>query len=315
MRKLNKRISPSFITVVFLALANLASAQSNGYIKRGAYASAETAVKQEKKSEDKLLYGPLPYRTLAETVGETYIVLPLMDLFLKDGYSNLFLKGASKNISAKEGEGKLLKLTSLNEKEGFFIDSSGTEYRCEIIRERFTELAPIYDILSTKKRLINKPLWLNIKKYVVGDPYADKGTVIENARFAKVMVIDVLASYSNNVPVFIIFKDDKGRVGYENANMSGTNSTIELPDLFIEKFFTENPQTKYKLSDKTWAAVKAGRTEIGMPMDAVQLIEGRPTKRNKSVIGNIRKEQWVYGETAIQSYFYFENGKLTGISR
>ncbi|MCC8409787.1 DUF2845 domain-containing protein [Mucilaginibacter sp. UR6-1] len=300
----------SFFTLVFGITVTIASAQNNN-----TQTSISTEIKETQNQVGKLLYGPLPYRTLKETIGEIYITLPLSKYDEKSGYRELFKKGDKKNVDAVEGAGKKLKLIFVNENEGIFTDSNGVEYICKIFEETFTQLAPLSDIENSRKLLINKPLWLNVNKFVVGDPYSDKGTVIENARFSKVIVIDVLASYSNEMPIFIICKDDKGRVGYENVNMSGTNSTIELSDLFIEKFFTENPQTKYKLSDKTWATVKAGRTEIGMPMDAVQLIEGRPTKRNKSVVGTIRKEQWVYGETAIQSYFYFENGKLTGISR
>lgn len=49
------------------------------------------------------------------------------------------------------------------------------------------------------------------------------------------------------------------------------------------------------------------KLKIAMPKDIVILSWGKPEKINKSVYGNIIKEQWVYNS----QYLYFENGILT----
>jgi hypothetical protein len=49
------------------------------------------------------------------------------------------------------------------------------------------------------------------------------------------------------------------------------------------------------------------KLKIGMPKDIVILSWGKPEKINKSVYGNIIKEQWVYNN----QYLYFEDGILT----
>lgn len=86
--------------------------------------------------------------------------------------------------------------------------------------------------------------------------------------------------------------------------------------LFIETRWLDYPkwillEENYKyLEDKYpeyLEAVINKKIKIGMPKDVVILSWGKPDKINKSVYGNISKEQWVYKN----QYLYFENGVVT----
>lgn len=72
---------------------------------------------------------------------------------------------------------------------------------------------------------------------------------------------------------------------------------------------TENLEKKYTIK---WGAnavkqIKFGKVKNGMTAEQVKMAWGNPSKINKSIGRWGRHEQWVYGET----YFYFENDKLT----
>ncbi|RYY34590.1 MAG: hypothetical protein EOP46_12910 [Sphingobacteriaceae bacterium] len=309
---------PKYTSTLIISLFCVtAFAQNNSYIKKGAYTAAPTITQPAvEKQNNKFLYGPIPYRTLQETIGETYLVLPMLDVFIEDGYRYLFAKNSNKNVSTKEGEGKFLKLISVNDKEGEFTDSAGNVYVSKIDDDNtFWNLAPVTDFENTRKLLLNKQLWLKTNQYTTGDPYNRKSLKkISNVRFTHVTVIDVLASFSNNAPIFLVFKTDKGDIGFENANVSGTNTDLDPEYWFNEKFFIENPQITYKLTPKLWEAVKAHDLQIGMPAIAAELIYGRPTKRNKTKTATTVTEQWVYGDGTDTWYVYITNGKVSSVS-
>ncbi|MCC8409784.1 hypothetical protein LJ707_12665 [Mucilaginibacter sp. UR6-1] len=303
-----KKILLTIITALSVAIA---FGQNNSYIKSGSIGKAP----QEKpaQKEDKFLYGPVKYRELRETVGEKYLIIPIMKELASGGYRSIS-KGTIYNfdtkLSAAEGVGKVLILKSIDDKYAHFIDSLGNDYVSDLLNGYINKLVPVYDIEQARKLFLDKILWLNQTEIYIFDEIKQSYSPIKNLRFEQVTVIDIVVSYNSSVPIRFILKNKKGEIGLMDVIVSGTNSSPEylFKHRFANIFFTKDPKLTYKYTPAMWAKIKAGVTEIGMTEDQVKLSRGFPDKINRST-GAGTADQWIYGE----SYLYFRNGKLTSI--
>ncbi|MCC8409785.1 hypothetical protein LJ707_12670 [Mucilaginibacter sp. UR6-1] len=296
------------LTTLFI---NTAFGQNNSYIKSGSI--GKTPQEKPAQKEDKFLYGPVKYRELSETVGEKYVVVPLMKRFAADGYTYLStgtVFDRDKKVLETEGEGKILILKSLDNEYAHFKDSVGMDYTSQLFEGSIKDIVPVYDIDQARKLFLGKTLWLNQDQIYTFDQEKQSYTPIKNLRFEPVLVTDIVISYLSSVPARFIVKTKNGEVGLTDVLVSGTNSAPEFlfTRRFTNIFFTKDPKLTYKFTPAMWAKIKAGVTEIGMTEDQVKLSRGFPDKINRST-GAGTADQWIYGE----SYLYFRNGKLTSI--
>ncbi|MNY49118.1 hypothetical protein D3C86_1845120 [compost metagenome] len=96
--------------------------------------------------------------------------------------------------------------------------------------------------------------------------------------------------------------------------MSGSNQGYQYRDFysFYNNFWTYNPKLKYKYSPAIWKLIANKEVTLGMTKEQVKLSLGKPDDVDYSEYKSGTQEQWVYGTDAYRSYYYFENGRLTG---
>jgi hypothetical protein len=257
-------------------------------------------------------YGPLPYREPKETIGETYIVLPYYDSKYPESDVIKRADKPRKAIMLKELIGRKFKLMSIDDDNGHFQDSSGTEYLCLITNSTFAEIAPLKDIEDARNLFAGKTLWLNTDKAFASiSPDGTMSDEIELNRFEPVTVTSVLIGNGNNCPVTFKFKTAKGKEAVVRVDVSGTNTNHDANYAFNNLFFTQDPKTLYHFTPAVWQAVKNMSTPKGMPEDAFELVMGKPNHIHSSQVGHTSHQQWVYGHD-FQRFYYFENGKYTG---
>jgi hypothetical protein len=257
-------------------------------------------------------YGPLPYRELKETVGETYIVLLTGGDSSPVSYQISKANEPRKLVLFKDLVGKKLKLMSIDKDNGHFQDSLGTEYLCHISDNTFGDIAPLKDIEDARNLFAGKTLWLN--KDNASASASSDGTLsgkIELNRFEPVKVMSVSMSNNSDCPVIIKFRTAKGKEAVLKADVSGTNTEHDPEYAFNNLFFTQDPKTIFHFTPAIWQAVMNMSTPKGMPEDAFELVMGKPDHINSSQVGHTSHQQWVYGHDT-QRFYYFENGKYTG---
>jgi hypothetical protein len=258
------------------------------------------------------------YRSLEQTIGEKYIILSDMSQQQED--YDFISKASTPNngLPYGEGHGKVFKLTSIDDKNGHFVDSAGVEYLVRLEnRYQFYSIASFSDFNDAVKLFLGKNLWMNADKLYGGRTLIDEKKYgiksdITGVRFAQVTVIDILPFGIDDLPLVFVLKTAKGEVGYTFVNVSGTNALRKNENLFENIFFAQNPKTLYHFTAAVWKMIETRDVKIGMPAQAVELVMGRPDARHNTKTATTFREQWVYGTTN-PSYYYFENGKLTVI--
>ncbi len=255
-------------------------------------------------------YGPVPYHTLQQTIGEDYVVLPMNQVLQEAGYNIKKNDPQSSHLSYKEGLGKTLKLISIDEKIAHFKDSANTEYITDIRKNMIEDVALKTDFEEANKLFLNKTLWLNVTTIHSGDIPSTKWGFISDLKFDKVEVIGFAGYISSHLPVCFLVKTSKGEIGWCPISISGTNSIEKYS--FEKYFLTVDPKVSCNCSSETWMSIKASIPKIGMTTQQVRLCIGPPNDINRTVTGKTITEQYVYGFNKF-SYYYFTNGKLTNI--
>jgi hypothetical protein len=299
-------------TIIILTAATTFGQNGSGYIRSGSIGKVQPAASEAQKNE--FPYGPVKYRTLEETIGETYLVLPLSKYDLDYGYFNLY-EGDTTNdpnrLSKEKGDGLLITLASLQNDIAHFIDSSGKKYAAKLIDASISDVVPVYDIEQSRKLFLNKTLWMKRGfLFTYDDATGDYGK-ITGTHLDPVKVIDIVGGANQAFPVRFIVKTAEGETGFADVIVSGTNADlIDLKEYSFDKiFFAEDPHKTYHFTPKVWQMVKEYDTPIGIPMEAFKLVKGTPNAVNTLRTAKSVRQQWIYN-TIPRSYYYFENGKL-----
>ncbi len=268
---------------------------------------------QTKTVTGPLTYGPVPYRTLEQTIGEDYIVLKQNGTEKKYGFS--WIKKADDDdfpyLKDSTLVGKTLKLVQIDKnRTAQLIDGSSVRYRCKLVEDRYGDIAPLYDVSEAKKKFFQKTLWYN-HDWIKSIPnVTNNKNALKNLRFEPMRVIDVEFSDLSDCPVRFILETFTGEKGYMDVDVSGTNTDRKF--IFERFFFEQDPKLLYNFTPQEWHCIKAGLPQIGMSTQAVRLCLGPPNDINRTVAGKNVTEQYVYGFNKF-SYYYFTNGKLTTI--
>ena len=168
----------------------------------------------------------------------------------------------------------------------------------------------ITDIDIAYKLLLNKTI------YIISDQWLEEknnhGVYVFKQKYIPVLITKIGFGNSDG-PVKIVFKTNNGEEYYRDVIFSGINSSsapvFGVP--FQDFFSFDNPKDKYpNISNNIWTLIQNGKVKIGMTKQECKLSWGEPKNIN-TTSGNFGvHEQWVY---SIDSYLYFENGKLTTI--
>lgn len=263
------------------------------------------------KRPDRYFFGPVPYRTLEETVGEEYMVLPLDSGMKKFGYTYMKAQGSEKRLYSKDIEGKLLVLKSVTKDSAYFADSDGNKYVSVIAyNHTIANIAPLAEFKFARKLYLNKTLWIKTFSVKVGNHRDVINTETKNAIFEPVHILDIVPSTSNSYPLVFIIKTSDGTIGYTVAAISKTNTDRDPDFDFYNRFYIKDPKLIYKYPPATWANLKKNKIVVGMTEEQVLLIRKDPDQVNKVVVGGKVYKDWIYMEPKYHSYLFL-NGKVT----
>ncbi len=292
------------------------------------FATTQFAFSQKKNAEDRPYFAPAylntspvkesvkstDRRTLFALIGEDFIILPT-DVSSGGFFAFHYTNKPNMELSNKDVAGKHLKLIGINSKytEATFADSNGDRYTKGMIDSIIPGFIPLSEIQTAERIYNNTTWWLQrpALKVALGNKRRS-ASLWEPLKIVKVSISDV--SYA---PVRLTFKTQLGELGTADVDISGTN-TINHRDLSIEalrnrtfkSLLTDvNPKQGYKLSPAMWKIVEKGTIYLGMPSKAFEVMVGKPNHINTTTGFFGVHEQWVYGN----SYYYFENGKLTTV--
>lgn len=174
-------------------------------------------------------------------------------------------------------------------------------------------IAYLKDVDTAKKMLLGKTLYamVNSGYYDVED---GKMRVAKIKKFAP-YIVQSIGVGNSECPVKIIAKNTDGTEIAFLVAFSGVNKPycgfINGNGYFYDVFMFLNPKLKYKnIPSSIWNLIMNGRVQRGMTKEQCRLSWGNPENINVTTGSFGTHEQWVYG---LDSYLYFENGKLTTI--
>lgn len=247
-----------------------------------------------------------PYRASEQTIGETFIVNPSEP----DRKKHIFIEDKDGKKLSDLYDGRSLKFVKFEGIYGYLVDSVGNEFKTIFMKDQLSDVTPLIDFKAAQQ-LENKTFWLNLTKVYLGPAAVSRNSAsIKNLRFTRVTILKATLSGASYFPFALTLKTATGEIGNTYVYLSGTNGK-EPGYAFTEKFLSEDPKLKYHFTPAVWKMVQAGYTDIGMPMDAFELVMGSPNDIHSTKTAKGTTQQWVYGT----SFYYFENGKLTAIQR
>lgn len=294
---------------VFLFINNNVVLAQNPYIREG-------SIGKQKEQPETSQKDPLSFRPIEKWVGEKFIFLPEPKFLQKYGYHRFRGgKGSFDQPTYEECVGRIgtiIKVSySPSERITIQMDDNGQIYTAWG-SDSIDGIAPVADIDYARNKWLGKTLWHASKEVVTYNETTEEFGSIKFKKYSPVKVVDVVAGGDNHEPVRFILQTPSGEEGFVDINLSGTNVSYILRDFsrFEENFFTEDPRKIYKWSSKVWTAIDEEKVFIGMTAEQARMSWGKPKEINKTITGNVKHEQWVYGSG---SYIYFENGILTGI--
>lgn len=307
-----KQLLLSFL--MFLVLQPNILFGQNPYIHEGSIGKQKVASDIAKKD----IFSFIP---ISLWVGERFIFLPRTKSTQKYGYQN-FKGGDGKygQPTYNKYVGRIAKVVSVEKGRilwdiEFEMEDNGHRLTATAFSGTISDIALIADIDNARSKWIGKTLWYVDNKI---DTYnEDTGEVgsMKVKKYSPVKVVDIVLGWYDHEPVRFILQTSSGEEGFKDVNLSGTNVSDTLRDIFNFKefFLTQDPRIMHKWSDRIWSAIEEGKVFVGMTDKQARMSWGKPEEINKTVTNNIVHEQWVYGSSGYFSFLYFENGILTAI--
>ena len=283
----------------------------NPYIREG-------SIGKQKEQTETSPKDPLSFRPIEKWVGEKFIFLPKSKSSKEYGYLHFNVggwKGRFDHPNYEECVGRIGTITKVSdsffEKITIQMDDNGQIYTGQG-NDSIGDIAPVADIDYARNKWLGKILWYAREEISTYNETTGEFGSIRLKIYSPVKVVDVVAGWSAHTPVRFILQTPSGEEGFIDVNLSGTNVSYILIDCnrFEEFFFTEDPKKIYKWSSKVWTAIEGKKVFVGMTAEQARMSWGKPEEINKTITGNGKNEQWVYGSG---SYLYFDNGVLTGI--
>ncbi len=266
-------------------------------------------------------FGPVAHKSIGEMIGETFQVVAGHYSLETKAFFIKRLDAPEKAILNKDVQGKLLTLIRfiVNDKYnsdsvGVFKGNDGIEYTYTVYKNRFPGLVYINDIADARKLLLNNTYWLNLGTVYQYNAQQDRNDTVKVDRFTPVLVTGVELNWDFNKPVKVSVKTPSGITGFMQLDVSGNCTNHgDSWSYFNEAVYTTNPKLTYHFTPAVWQAVVHKNIILGMPGDAVVLVENsKPNVVNRSVRAGKTEEQWVFvSPGGFRSYYYFTNGKLT----
>lgn len=304
--------------VLFFSLCNVAFSQ-NSYVREGSIG------KQKDQADSADSQGFFSFRPVEKWVGEKFIFLPKPKSLQEYGYQNFENSSGGLNNSDssapiglyghpsyKECVGRIGTIVSASDREiTIRMDDNEQSYQGRVSLDSVSGIAPLADIDNARAKFLGSTLWYSKEEITTYDNEAEKYGRVKIRKYSPVKIIDIIAGWYDHEPIRFILQTPTGEEGFQDVNLSGTNVSSILRDSnrFDDYFLTKDPRKTYKWVKKVWAAVEEGKVFIGMTAEQARMSWGKPEEVNRTITGNVKHEQWIYGE----SYLYFENGILSGI--
>jgi hypothetical protein len=281
----------------------------NPYIREGSIGKQKEQIEASQKD-------PLSFRPIEKWVGEKFIFLPKPKSLQEFGYSAF--SGGKERFDHPTYEecvgriGTIIKVTdSYSERIKIQMDDNGQIYT-GWGSESIADIAPVADIDYTRAKWLGKTLWYAGKEILTYNKNTEELGSIKLRKYLAVRVVDVIAGWSSDTPIRFILQTASGEEGFVGVHLSGTNVPLILRGFgrFEDFLLIENPRVTHKWSEKVWNAIDEEKVFIGMTAEQARMSWGKPKEINKTITGNVKHEQWVYGSG---SYLYLDNGTVTGI--
>ncbi len=304
--------------LVVLALVVVCSASGSDYVREGSV--GEPPSKEIICSDADFAFLPVPC-----WVGERVVFLPARRDLQQYGYQLIHRVGRSdlEHPSYQELVGRIATITEIEDQDYKWRVRLRTEQGVEYDGEAFDlegkgedasllGIAFLRDIDTARHLYLGKTLWLFHGSLSTYDAPTEEYDQFWVGRFAAVDVVDVVVGRDSTDPVRFILRDQQGREGLLDVNLSGTNVPKKLRrhSSFDAELLTYDPRAKYSWPVRTWDAVKAGRVFLGMSEEQARLSWGEPSNiRVAGVLGALQ-ERWVY---ELKHDLHFEDGVVVAI--
>lgn len=314
--RLLMRIAIILASLVLLQASVLCA--QNPYIREG-------SIGKQREETGTSCRDSLAFCPIEKWVGKKFIFLPIQKSHQQYGYQQ-FTGGQGEFgwPTYEECVGRIGTIVNVSvhyrdSKITIQMDDNGQTYVGSGDDETVMGIAPVADINYARSTSLGKTLWYRGRKLDTYNEATEEFGEIELRKYSAVKVLDVVAGWVSFKPVRLILQTPSGEEAFKDVTLSRTNgpspnSSVKWypPDDpgFSENFFVKNPHKTRKWSLRTWSAIEEGKVFLGMTAEQVRMSWGKPEEINKTITGNIRHEQWVYG---IGHYLYFDNGILTGI--
>lgn len=294
-----------FIILVF-SFYNTAFSQ-DPYIREGSTGKQKGQADIATSKED------FSFRPIEKWVGEKFIFLPRPKSTQEYGYQDFKGgKGSYDHPTYEECVGRIGTITKSSDREiTIKMDDNEQIYTARVTLLSVDDIAPLADIDNARAKFLGRTLWYSKKELSAYDNEAEEFGSVKIKKYSPVKISDIIAGWYNHEPVRFILQTPAGEEGFQDVNLTGTNVSSGLRDLnrFDDYFLTKDPRKTYKWAKKVWAAIEEGKVFIGMTAEQARMSWGKPEEVNRTITGNVKHEQWIYGN----SYLYFENALLSGI--
>ena len=269
--------------------------------------------KQEEQA-DTASKGDFSFRPIEKWVGEKFIFLPKPQSLQTYGYQS-FEGGGGRHghPTYEECVGRIGTIINATDREiTIKMNENGQIYKGMAFYGSVDGIASIADIDNARVKFLGRTLWFIQGSILTYDHKTGKYGTVDFKRYSPVKVVDIVVGWDTLIPVRFILKTPSGEEGFIDVNLSGTNVPSRLRDRerFNDWFLVEDPRKTHRWPEKVWVAIEEGKVFIGMTAEQARMSWGKPKEINKTITGNVKHEQWVYGSG---SYLYFDNGILRSI--
>jgi len=186
------------------------------------------------------------------------------------------------------------------------------QMRSDTILAKIHQLIYLDEVDKAKELLLNKKLFVKTDRWLYTNDQGEEQYSFDNQKYIAVTVKNIGLGTQDG-PVKIIFSPLNSDKEYcLDVRFSGINKDVGIFGIdFDDAFQFENPKNEFpNISATDWMLIQNGKVKIGMGKKECILSWGKPEKINKTILGNVVSEQWVYSTS---SYLYFKNGILTSI--
>jgi hypothetical protein len=200
------------------------------------------------------------------------------------------------------------------------LDSSGESVSTNALNDSISDVTLLSDIEEGRKRWVGKTLW-NQSNHLYLSADAEPGEWKEAKKFQPVTVSAVMVGNTINGAINFVIQFKDGQEGLAILNLSSSNKDPKLLGTlksvgrkecdFDDQFFVEDPRLTHEWPAAVWNAIEDNKVIVGMTLDQVVFVWGKPKEINTTKLEKSSSSQLVYRDN--EFVYINEFGKVTAI--